>query len=238
MDSIIIHCKTFLYDGFLSPKYIYISNSVNIYKYDSYYSSLKEIIIDDSETPLEICDFNGSKQFEKIYLGRNLSYSFYAPPFNITTANIKEIYIGDYVTSIVGLSLPAHKALEKITIGKGLSYVPNLSKHSKLTSLTLNSEVPQEVWESDFSNAQYLYLNVYVPKGSLAAYQSADVWKNFWNLQEMETTDINNVCFSSNDQSVKESKYFDATGREIKSVHKGLNIIKMSDGTTRKVIVK
>ena len=79
-------------------------------------------------------------------------------------------------------------------------------------------------------------LKVYVPKGSLAAYQSADVWKNFWNLQESETTDIDNAIM--NTQTAKELKCYDAAGRETGSHHKGLNIIRMSDGTTKKVIVK
>lgn len=121
-----------------------------------------------------------------------------------------------------------------MTIGKGLLEVPDLSRHSNLTSLILNSNVPPKAY--GFSNAQYLNLNVYIPKGALAAYQSADVWKNFWNLQEMETTDISNTI--TNKQPAKELKYYDAAGREINGARKGLNIIKMSDGTTRKVIVK
>ncbi len=256
LDSITIHSKTLdpldrssewiVFSNCKNVKYVHISKNVdNIgdYIFNLTGCCLKEVIIDDSENPLVLgCgvyySYGGrhgcflSKSLEKIYLGRNINR------LGLEFASVKEIYIGDYVTSINGLSLSDHEALEKITIGKGLSEVPNLSTYSKLTSLILSSEVPQKALESNFSNAQYLSLNVYVPKGSLAAYQSADVWKNFWNLQEMETTDINNVCFSSNDQSVKESKYFDATGREIKSVHKGLNIIKMSDGTTRKVIIK
>lgn len=28
---------------------------------------------------------------------------------------------------------------------------------------------------------------VYVPKGSLAAYQADDVWKKFWDIREMES---------------------------------------------------
>ena len=31
-------------------------------------------------------------------------------------------------------------------------------------------------------------LNVYVPNGTLASYQNADVWKLFWNLQEKDFT--------------------------------------------------
>lgn len=254
LDSVTIHSKNlislnsdvnnYVFSNCKNVEYIHISS--NVESIDNYIfnfnDKLKEVIIDDSENPLALGSNGfyvrnswycfGSELLEKIYWGRDLNSGYDLFVFD----NVKEIYVGDLVTSTIGSRLHNYGALEKITIGKGLPEVPKLSGYSHLTSLILNSEVPQKA--NGFSNAQYLYLNVYVPKGSLAAYQSADVWKNFWNLQEMETTDINNVCFSSNDQSVKESKYFDATGREINSVHKGLNIIKMSDGTTRKVIIK
>ena len=34
---------------------------------------------------------------------------------------------------------------------------------------------------------------VYVPKGTLATYQAADVWKDFWDIQEFDVTAIANV---------------------------------------------
>ena len=42
----------------------------------------------------------------------------------------------------------------------------------------------------NFSNSEYLNTNVYVPQEALEAYQKADVWKNFWNLQALEPTAI------------------------------------------------
>ena len=240
--------------------FVQISNnvdSIDNYVFDTNSSEYKEIIIDDCEKALYLgytervhptyssyyygCFYSGS--LEKVYLGRNLEFldksgkygsDYYYEPFGAYNSKMKELYIGDYVTSLDGLSLSNHKNLETLTIGKGLSEVPNLKNHSKLTSLTLNSEVPQAA--SEFTNAQYLNLNVYVPKGSLAAYQSADVWKNFWNLQETVTADIGNAI--SNADTPKEVKRYDGMGREMKGYHKGLNIIKMSDGTTKKVIIK
>ena len=34
---------------------------------------------------------------------------------------------------------------------------------------------------------------VYVPKGTLATYQAADTWKNFWDIQEFDVTAIENI---------------------------------------------
>lgn len=46
---------------------------------------------------------------------------------------------------------------------------------------------------SGFTNQQYINAKVYVPQGSLAAYQDADVWENFWGLQEFDPTGISGV---------------------------------------------
>ena len=35
---------------------------------------------------------------------------------------------------------------------------------------------------------------VYVPKGTLATYQAADTWKNFWDIQEFDPTGLDDVA--------------------------------------------
>ena len=62
-----------------------------------------------------------------------------------------------------------------------------------LTSIYLLSETPPTVGSICFTNKQYLNTIVYVPKGTLATYQAADTWKNFWDIQEFDVTAIENV---------------------------------------------
>ena len=52
---------------------------------------------------------------------------------------------------------------------------------------------PPSVGSGNFTNQQYLDAKVYVPQGLLAAYQAADVWMNFWGLQEGTFTGISGV---------------------------------------------
>lgn len=249
LDSIIIQSNTLEYSRSLTDEtafyncptisYVRICSSVNTISKGFFsfitwkYKKLREVIIDNSE---QVLDLGGNvfrdDSLKTIYYGRNVSntYSFAESSSN----KLREVYIGDNVTDVYSLDLGFYKNLEILTIGKKLSEVPNMSGCSKLTTITLNSETPPTA--KGFSNVQYMTSKVYVPKGSLAAYQSADVWKNFWNLQESETTDIDNAIM--NTHTAKELKRYDAAGRETDSHHKGLNIIRMSDGTTKKVIVK
>ena len=43
------------------------------------------------------------------------------------------------------------------------------------------------------SDAAYVNWNIYVPQGTLDAYQNANVWKEFWNIQEHNLTGVSEV---------------------------------------------
>lgn len=199
---------------------------------DYYHKRTIKVIIDDCEQQLKI-DASVSNSVEMVYYGRDISNRIFTH-YSGGRTKLREMYISDYVTNFPYHDYSFHGNLELITIGKKISEVPDLSRCESLNTLVLNSEVPPTA--TNFSNVQYMNVKVYVPKGALAAYQSADVWKNFWNLQESETTDIDDVI--TNTQTAKELKRYNAAGREIDNHHRGLNVIRMSDGTTKKVIVK
>ncbi len=76
---------------------------------------------------------------------------------------------------------------------------------------------------------------LYVPQNSFEAYKAADQWKEFFNIEGVEDTGISMPnCNGTN----KVIKRYNTSGRLINEPTKGLNIVKMSDGTTKKVMVK
>ena len=106
---------------------------------------------------------------------------------------------------------------------------------ANLDTLVSMAAVPPAI--AHVSENQKTSYKVFVPKGTLAAYQAADVWKEFWNLQEGDgTTGINPV--SSHSATAKEIGRYTISGEKTNGKVPGINIIRMSDGTTRKVIVK
>ncbi len=74
-----------------------------------------------------------------------------------------------------------------------------------------------------------------MPKNSLEAYKAADQWKDFKNMEEIEDTGVSLPGSNGNNKVVKR---YDTNGRMTDKPFKGLNILKMGDGTTRKVMVK
>ena len=54
-----------------------------------------------------------------------------------------------------------------------------------LKSIYLMGTTPPSVGTDNFTDYHYKNITIYIPKGSLEAYQSAYVWKEFKNIQEI-----------------------------------------------------
>ncbi|MCD8290392.1 MAG: hypothetical protein LUC91_02695 [Prevotella sp.] len=60
------------------------------------------------------------------------------------------------------------------------------------------------------------------------------MWKEFYNIEE--TTGINAISTDMQDKTV--SSYYTIDGKQINAPTKGINIVRYSDGTTKKIMVK
>lgn len=76
---------------------------------------------------------------------------------------------------------------------------------------------------------------LYVPAGKVGAYRSAKNWCDFDNIIEVETSGIDSVTLNPDAKVVSR---FSSDGQLLTVPVKGLNIVKYSDGSVRKVIVK
>ena len=76
---------------------------------------------------------------------------------------------------------------------------------------------------------------LYVPQGTETDYFLADVWGDFENIVEFDATGIDKTTTSTD---VEEVSRFSADGQRLAVPVKGLNIVKYSDGSARKVVVK
>ena len=76
---------------------------------------------------------------------------------------------------------------------------------------------------------------LHVPENSKDDYQAADYWKNISNIVDDIPTAINNVNGNAN-ANLRVKSTFSIDGKSVSQPQKGINIQKMSDGTTRKVV--
>ena len=77
---------------------------------------------------------------------------------------------------------------------------------------------------------------LYVPAGSLAAYEKVDPWRNFWNIEEKDYSGIQGV--EPDDDSKIEVGRYNLQGLKVDSDYKGLIIIRYSDGSYCKMYAK
>lgn len=165
----------------------------------------------------------------RVYWGRNIK----GHPFK-GQENIEYLTIGNEVVDISGLG--AQKLLSYLNIGTGIMNIPDFSYSSQLAIIVMHHKTPPVA--NGFAKDSYLNAFLYVPKGSKVLYQTADVWKNFFKIIEFEPDEEPNGVISPNINDLETPVYLSIDGTIRSQILRGINIIKMSDGTTKKVLVK
>ena len=86
-----------------------------------------------------------------------------------------------------------------------------------------------------FSGVDINKCTLYVPQGTKQDYWLADVWGDFGNIVEYDPTGIDKVTTSTD---AKEVSRYSVNGQRLSAPSKGLNIVKYSDGSVKKVVVQ
>ena len=105
---------------------------------------------------------------------------------------------------------------------------------SGLTSIYVYAEKLPKMESDVFDGCDAKKCTVYVPKGTYDDYWLSE-FGYFENIVEFEATGINNVV-TSND--AKELSRYSVNGQRLSAPTKGLNIVKYSDGSVKKVAVQ
>ena len=85
-----------------------------------------------------------------------------------------------------------------------------------------------------FSSDTFENAILYVPAGTIDKYKAKNGWKSFAHIKEGSPAGIK----ASEIKGSNELKRYDLSGRAVKQSSRGINIIRMDDGTTKKVLVK
>ena len=104
---------------------------------------------------------------------------------------------------------------------------------SGLTSIYVYTEKLPNMGSDVFAGCDAEKCTVYVPKGTYDDYWLSE-FGYFENIVEFDPTGINNVI-TSND--AKELSRYSVNGQRLSAPTKGLNLVKYSDGSVKKVVV-
>ena len=150
---------------------------------------------------------------------------------SLTSLNIPSgvTSIGAYAlkkcSSLTSLNIP----YSVISIGGGA-----FSDCCGLTSIYVYAEKVPKMEIGVFNYCDAKKCTVYVPKGTYDNYRLSE-FGYFENIVEFDATGIDKTTTSTN---VEEVSRYSADGQRLAVPVKGLNIVKYSDGTARKVVVK
>lgn len=113
-------------------------------------------------------------------------------------------------------------------------------KWKDLTSVFVGWDIPLEIaswYDQDriFGDINKIICTLYVPQGTMGLYCYAYGWNTFWNFAEYDPTGIDKVTTSN---GAKEVSRYSVNGQRLSVPTKGLNIVKYSDGSVKKVVLK
>lgn len=201
-------------------------------------SSLESLIIPNSVTNIESYAFCCAK-LTSMKLSDSLETI--SEGLFMSCDKLVSIYIPASVTTIESLAFCDCTCLSSISIPESVSAI-GLGVFfgcSNLMDVTNFSTTPQEIDEDTFS----VYGTLHVPDGCKSVYEGANYWYKF-EIVEDALSSIEEIRFeeslpvSSTSPSSGVSDIYDLSGKKLLHPQHGINILRMSDGTYRKILVK
>ena len=150
--------------------------------------------------------------------------------------NLQNIVLPDNLTSISEEMFAYNYCLKSVTIPASVNEIGKLAFYTCMGLEKLyiysNKLIPVD-YEGTLKGPENCTL--YVPQGLAEAYRTS-IWGEYLqNIEEMTTTGIKTVSATSD---VKEVSRYSIAGQKLDAPVKGLNIVKYSDGSIKKVAVQ
>ena len=151
-------------------------------------------------------------------------------------SGLTSLTIPSGVTSIGEAAFSGCSGLTSLTIPSSVTSIGNyaLKGCSGLTSIYVYPEKLPKLGEKVFDGCNAKNCKVYVPTGTYDDYWLSE-FGYFENIVEFDATGIDKVTTSTD---AKELSRYSVNGQRLSAPAKGLNIVKYSDGSVKKVVVQ
>lgn len=228
---------------------------------------LKEVVMadrNDEESELKLGSNGSSPLFsncplDSVYIGGNITYNTssnygYSPFYRNTSlrsvtitdketeisnnefygcANLKNVSIGDGVERIGDWAFSGCSNLEYFAFGSSVKSIGKeaFSDCTSVTKLISRAATPPTCGAQALDDINKWNCTLLVPGDYNAAYRAADQWKEFFFVEDGVASIHKNTM--EDIQTI-----YDASGRKLSKLQRGMNVLLMKDGSQRKVLVK
>ena len=213
-----------------------LPSSLTSIKYRAFYgcSGLTSLSLPSSLTSIEYYAFYGCSGLTSLSLPSGIT----SIDWNAFSgcSGLTSLTLPSSLTSIDSGAFSGCSGLTSLSLPSGLTSIGDGAFRgcSGLTSIYVYTEKLPNMGSDVFDGCDAKKCTVYVPKGTYDDYWLSE-FGYFENIVEFEATGINNVV-TSND--AKELSRYSVNGQRLSAPTKGLNLVKYSDGSVKKVAVQ
>ena len=198
--------------------------------------SLTNLNLPSSLTSIGESAFNNCRSLTNLNLPSSLTFigvSAFSDCKGLTSLTLSPNII------VVGQEAFGHCSnLSTLTIPQGLTSIARLNQYHIFSGSGLESvyvawqtPVPAGFFFDDFDISK---CTLYVPLGTKQAYSGTEVWREFGEIKEYDASGVGKV---DNHSEAKEVSRYSLDGQRLSAPVKGLNIVRYSDGSIKKVVV-
>ena len=182
----------------LSNGVLSISGTGDMYDYsmsspswDTYSSSIHSVVIEEGVTRIGAFAFNYYTSLQNVTISNTVT-SIGKCAFANT--NISSVNIPNSVREIGNASFQSCSQLTTVIIGNAVTSISNyaFSNCSTIRNFTCKAIYPPVCYSFCFSGVNKA-IPLYVPAGSVDYYSQAEEWKEFYNIQEINTEALDNI---------------------------------------------
>ena len=210
--------------------------------YDAYIDGICYDFSDNGATVVSGYNYSGEVTIPSIVTYNGMTYSVTSIgdfAFDYCSS-LTSVTIPNSVTSIGNYAFYGCSSLTSVTIGNSVTSIGEaaFSGCDGLTDVYCLAEDAPETESNAFRETNIESATLYVPAASLEAYKSTKPWSGFGTIVGLTEDEIDAVEDVQAAGVAAEADRYDLQGHIIAKPQKGINIIRTSDGTTRKVLVK